>query len=98
MLTMTNIMQNYWILDRDTGFLSPSGIFYKGALIKEGVRKEAEIKVKNGYFGSTDINLNREDRIWVRLNERSLIYKSDMRDILVLLYIIVWYYTLLKSS
>ncbi len=90
-------MKRYWIVDQDVGFLSPEGIFYRGTFINGKNKSMAEVKHSSkGYYGSTDTGLDRNEKLWVRLDKKDIMFKSDIRDMIILLYIMVYYSVLLK--
>ena len=79
-----------WIVDQDTGFLSPKGIFYKAVACDKDIKMKAKVRLDdNIYYGSID-NIN-----WTRLDRKEVVLESNLRDMMILLYLIsyvvVWY-------
>ena len=78
-------MENYWIVDNDSGILSSNGIFYETVLKKPDKTRSAIVKYCDGrYYGSTDVN--REDKLWVQVKKKDIMIKSDIMDVVRLLY------------
>jgi hypothetical protein len=98
-------MNKMWIIDKDSGFLTHQGIFYKGAVTNTksydnnyNKNRNAIIKFNGEYYGTTDIKSANDDMIWIRLQRKNIIIKSDQDDIIMLLLIIVWAWTLMKIN
>ena len=76
-------MKNYWILFEDSISVSPDSVKYKAYYCIGNNKKLGYIKVKNNLYYCSLGGLT-----WLKLNPKNIIYHSDIKNIITIIYII----------